>query len=82
MENHLLLQKLKTFEQDTTWLDRHYDELKMRYFDEWVAVFKKEVVAHEKDLENLMLKLQDKYGKDAGHIAVRFVSPKKVELIL
>ena len=47
-----------------------------------MASFNNKVVGHDKDLSNLMEKLRAKYREDAGHIAVEFVTPRKVELIL
>lgn len=82
MQREMFMQKIKKFGEDTKWLDRHYDELKIEYPDEWVAVFKKNVVGHDRDLHELMEELEKKYGDDAGHMAVEFVSPKKVELTL
>jgi len=82
MEEEKLTAKLKRFESDTKWLIEHYDDLKIEYPEEWVASFNNKVVGHDKDLSNLMEKLRAKYREDAGHIAVEFVTPRKVELIL
>ena len=81
MKEEALTTKLKRFESDTKWIIEHYDELKIEYPDEWVASFNNKVIGHDKDLANLMEKLRAKYQADAGHIAVEFVAPRKVELI-
>ena len=81
-EERLILQRLRRSREDSVWLNRHYNRLKLRYPDEFVAVFKKKTVAHNKDLKKLMGKLEKEYPGEAGNIAVEFVSPKKVELIL
>ena len=81
-EERLILQRLKRSREDSVWLNRHYDRLKLRYPDEFVAVLKKKVVAHNRDLKKLMKRLEKEYPKEAGHIALEFVSPQKVELIL
>ena len=75
-------QKIERFTEDTKWVWKRYDDLKKQYPDEWVAVFKEKVVDHDSDLRRLMGRLDVKYPEDKGHIAVEFVTPKKIEMIL
>lgn len=82
MEQSLIIEKLSQFEEDMKWIDLSYEKLKQLYPDEWVAVLKKEVIDHDKDLNRLMGRLEVKYPKDCGHIAVKFIGKEKIELIL
>jgi len=82
MDKHVLLEKLRGFEEDSIWINKHYNDLKVKYPNEWVAVFHGKVIDHNHNLKELMEKLKRKYPKDIGDIAVELVSPEEVELIL
>jgi hypothetical protein len=82
MEQSLIIKKLSQFEEDMKWITLAYEKLKDLYPDEWVAVLKKEVIDHDKDLNKLMKSLEAKYPEDYGHIAVKFIGKEKIELIL
>lgn len=77
-----VVQQLGAFEQDMRWIDRHYDELKRRYSERFVAVHQQGVVDSDPELERLMNRLEKRYGEKAGRIAVKYITKKKVELIL
>jgi len=76
------VQQLEEFEQDMRWIDQHYDELKKSYSEQFVAVHEQEVVDSDPELERLMDRLDKRYGKRAGRIAVKYITKNKVELIL
>ncbi|MFH1562657.1 MAG: hypothetical protein ABIF11_04455 [Nitrospirota bacterium] len=82
MENQLLVEKMKRCQEDSLWIVEHYDELKKRYPYEGVAVINKQVIAHHKDSMALGRQLREKYGKEAGHIAVEFIVPKEMVLVV
>jgi hypothetical protein len=77
-----LVKELETFEGNLKWIDKHYDALKNKYPDQWVAVFKKRVVGNHKNLKNVIRKLKESFPQHYDHIAVEYVSTKKIELIL
>jgi len=77
-----LLEQLEGFELDVKWLSQHYDKLKEQYPDQYVAVLAHRVVDHDNDLKSLVARLDEKYQEDSGRIAIKYVTPKKVELIL
>jgi len=78
----VLLEQLEGFERDMKWLSQYYDKLKEQYPDQYVAVLGHRVVDHDKDLKSLVARLNQKYQADSSRIAIKYVTPKKVELIL
>ena len=82
MEKNTVLEKLKNFERDTKWIIKNYDELKMEYPDEWIASFGQRILDHSKGLDELMDRLREKYPENWKDIAIKFVSPQEVEMIL
>jgi hypothetical protein len=76
------LEQLEGFERDMKWLSQHYDRLKEQYPDQYVAVLAYSVVDHDSDLKSLVARLDEKYQADSGRIAIKYVTTKRVELIL
>jgi hypothetical protein len=77
-----LVEKLKEFEANSIWIGKHYQELKAKYPDEYVAVWKEEVVGHGKDMPSLLEILKKQYPEDHSHIPVEFIGSEDVILIL
>lgn len=77
-----MIQEMERFEKDTDWLQKHYDKLAEKYPDEYIAVLNEKIVDHNRDLRRLMGRIEAKYPKERGRVAIKFVSPRKVELIL
>ena len=77
-----LVKELETFEGNLKWIDEHYDALKNKYPDQWVAVFNRKVVGNNKKLKKVIRKLKESFPQHYNHIAVEYVSTKKIELIL
>lgn len=77
-----IAQELRGFEENMNWLNKHYEKLKRQYPDKYVAVFDKKVVDHDSDLNTLMRRLDTNYAKESNRIAVKYVTTKKIELIL
>jgi hypothetical protein len=73
---------LSRYEENVKWLSRHYDRLKMKYKDEWVAVLNKTVVDHDRELARLVERLRKKYPDAYSEIAVEYVTVREIELIL
>lgn len=80
--NNAVLQKLRRFGNDSMWIDRHYEQLRAKCPNEWVAVLDGVVIVHDKTIEALMQVLEEMYPEDAGDIAVEYISKEKVELVL
>jgi hypothetical protein len=77
-----LLEQLEGFEEDMKWLNKNYDRLKKEYPEEYVAVLNQKVVDHGDDLKILVARLEEKYPKESDRIAIKYITTKKVELIL
>jgi hypothetical protein len=73
---------LSRYEENVRWLSMHYDRLKMKFRDEWVAVLNKAVVDHDRELARLVERLRKKYPDTYREIAVEYVTTREIELIL
>lgn len=82
INEEVVLEKLRSSEADSIWFNEHYDELKGKYKNEWVAVFRKKVVDHHKNLKTLLHRLRKNHPQDRDAIVVEFVSLEDVILIL
>jgi hypothetical protein len=77
-----LVKELEAFEGNLKWIDEHYDALKNKYPDQWVAVFNKKVVGNNKNLKKIIRKLKESFPQNYDHVATEYISTKKIELIL
>jgi len=73
---------LSRYEQNAKWISKHYEELKKKFRDEWVAAFDSAIVDHDRELNKLVRRLRKKYPEDYNEIAVEYVTTKEIELIL
>ena len=73
---------LRKFEEDMRWLETHYEGLKGEFKEEWVAIYKKRVMDHDRNLESLVERLKAKYPEDFRNFVIEFLTGEKVELIL
>lgn len=73
---------LSNFEDDVQWLDISYEQLKDQFDEKWIAVFDRQVVDHDINLERLMGRLETKFPKDFRNMVLEFITKKKVEMIL
>lgn len=73
---------LSRYEENVKWISKHYEELKKRFRDEWVAVLKEAVVDHDRELARLVERLRKKHPEAYNEIAVEYVTAKEIELIL
>jgi len=76
------VKELETFEGNLKWIDKHYEVLRNKYPDQWVAVLNKRVVGNHKDIKKIIRKLKESFPQNYDHIAVEYISTKKIELIL
>lgn len=82
LEMESVVAMLSRFEENAKWLSSHYEELKKRFEDEWIAVLNKTVVDHDRELDRLVKRLRKKYLEAYNEIAVEYVTAKEIELIL
>ena len=73
---------LSEYEDNVRWISKHYDELKKRFKDEWIAVLNKAVIDHDRKLVTLIERLRKEYSEVYNEIAVDYVTVKEIELIL
>jgi di/tricarboxylate transporter len=73
---------LSRYEENAKWISKHYEELKKKLTDEWVAAFDSAIIDHDRELNKLVKRLRKKYTKDYNEIAVDYVTTKEIELIL
>jgi hypothetical protein len=73
--------QFKRFDKNVEWFQSHYEELKKRYKNEYVAVDNEKVLGHDSDLERLIEKMRRKYG-DLGAFVIEYLTDKKLQLIL
>ena len=73
---------LSRYEENAKWVSRHYEELKEKYIDEWIAVLNEAVVDHDQDLGKLVKRLRKNYPENYNEIAIEYVTTKEIELIL
>jgi len=73
---------ISRFEDNAKWVSRHYEELKKRYVDEWIAVLNETVVDHDRELGKLVKRLRRKHPENYSEIVVEYVTAKEIELIL
>ena len=67
-------------EQNWEWFKKNYPKLVGKFDGEYVAVFERRVVDHDKDLGRLVRRVREKFPFD--RVLVDFVSREKVVLVL
>ncbi len=75
------LEALVNFEKDNKWLQEHYTEIQDRYEGKFVAVENGNIIASDRNLEDLLRKLREN-GKDPAMLLVEFVRRKGEILVL
>lgn len=58
-ENERAARELRAFEEDSDWIEEHYQELLAQYPEQWVAVQNKRVIASDPDVTALRAKVPD-----------------------
>ena len=67
-------------EQNRAWFEKNYQELLTMFDGEYVAIYKREAVDHDKDLDELMKRVEAKYPIE--NVLVEYVTREKLELVL
>ena len=68
--------------EDTKWIIEHFDSIKKQYKGEFIAVLNCKVVAHHKDIEELMAIVESKYPEEIEYISTEFIGEKEIKVIL
>lgn len=74
--------RLHKFEADTKWIGTHFEKLKQKHPDEWIAVHNGIVVAHGKNFESVLEALKLRFPNDYKHIPTEYINLKEQPLIL
>lgn len=75
------LQLIEKIENDSKWLQSHYDEIQEKYENEYIAIENGDVIANGNKISEIIKKLKQK-GKNPALILVEFVPKKGVKIIL
>ena len=76
------IREIKASERDSVWVADHYDRLRKKYDRQFIAVFRRRVVDHDRSGARLARRLRAKYPDDQPQITVTYVTKEKVDLIL
>lgn len=69
--------KFQQYSASVSFIDDNRKELLSKYDGNWVAVYNSNVVAHAKEYEELVDKIERK-GLPIGELAIKFISSRKV----
>jgi hypothetical protein len=72
---------MSEFERNQKWFKENFDTLLKNYREEFVAVFRRKIIGHDKDLERLAKRVRTETRAAKG-IYIEYVSDKPVEMIL
>jgi len=75
------IRDMQQFREDREFLERHKDEFKERYPNEWIAVSHKEIAGKARGLDSLITELKEK-GTDPGNAVIYFLSTIEDIMIL
>ena len=68
-----------TFKENNRWIIDNYDNLSVKFKDEWVAVMNLKVLDHDADLKKLVERVKAKHVGDYKQIAVEYISEEEME---
>lgn len=73
--------KIEEFRENSVWLEENLKNLQQKYPDVFVAVYKKDVVAHNKDYKMLINFLRKQYN-NIDTIVIEFIHGTDYYLVL
>lgn len=76
------VRELKSAERDSVWIADHYTRLRKTYDREFIAVYRRRVVDHDKDGARLAMRLRRDHPRTEPVITVTYVTSDEVDLIL
>ena len=69
------------FRKDSKWFSEHCDELAEQYADNWVGVYKQEVIGASPDSVKLIKELRAK-GYNVGHVFFYYLAGEEIPRVL
>lgn len=82
MKNEAIVKELKQYESDSSWIHQHFDDLRIRYPNEFVAVYHGEIIAHAQTVRELHAAIKKSRPETFGRAAVEYLPKEDLELIL
>jgi len=79
--NNKLTESTMVISESQDFIYAHQDELVKQYPDQWIAVYRKDIVGHHKDLLSLVRELRAS-GVPLQHIALEMLSCEETPLAL
>jgi hypothetical protein len=82
-ENTLSTDYLAIFTEDEKnkeWYQKNYKKLIQKYDGQYIAIYKQKIIDYDKNLDNLLKRIEKKYPKE--HVLIEFVTSQRLELIL
>jgi hypothetical protein len=76
------IRDLKAAEQDSVWIAEHYERLRKKYDHQFIAVYRRRVIDHDRDGARLARRLKVRHGETESNITVTYVTREKVDLLL
>lgn len=70
------------FVNDMQWIEAHYEELRQRFPEEFVAVVEGKVIAHSPLISGLLDQLRPLYGENTGELAIKFIYKETPAVVL
>lgn len=68
--------------EDTKWVINNHDSIIEKYNGEFIAVLDCKIVAHHKNIDDLMDIIESKFPDDVEYITTEFISTKEIKVIL
>jgi septum formation topological specificity factor MinE len=75
-----ILQLLKLMDRNTSFFNRAYERFKSRYPNEYIAIDKGRVIAHDRDYQKLRKSLEDQ-KIDLTTVLMKYVPEKGVTIL-
>jgi len=73
---------LSDFQRNNRWIIENYDNLKIKYSNQWVGVLGNLVVDHDPDLKKLVKRLKTQHPKVYSQIVIEHVTSEELDLNL
>jgi len=76
------IRELKDAERDSVWVAANYGRLGKKYNRQFIAIYRRRVIDHDRNGARLARRLKAKYPEDESNITVTYVTQEKVDLLL
>lgn len=76
------LKRFEQFEEDMLWINQHFESLKVRYPDEFIVVYRGEVIAHGPDHSEVIAQAQNTAAIDSSEVALKSIPGGELAVVL